>query len=54
VEIGLASDTQTEIISGLSEGDEVITSSTTGTGTTRQGTSSSPFSGQLRMGGFGR
>lgn len=57
VETGLTSDTQTEIISGLAEGDEVITSSSTSTGTTRQGTSSSPFSGQLRIGGgsgFGR
>lgn len=55
VETGLISDTQTEIISGLSEGDEVITSTITST-TTRQGTSSSPFSGQLRIGGggFGR
>jgi len=55
VEIGLTSDTQTEILSGLSEGDEVITSVTTGTGSTRQGTSS-PFSGQFRIGGggFGR
>lgn len=55
VETGLTSDTQTEIISGISEGDEVITSTTTST-STRQGTSSSPFSGQLRIGGggFGR
>jgi multidrug efflux pump subunit AcrA (membrane-fusion protein) len=52
VEIGLASDTQTEIVSGLAEGDVIITSSTTGTGTTtRQSTSSSPFSSQLRIGG---
>lgn len=55
VETGLTSDTQTEIISGLAEGDEVITSVTTSTSGTRQGTSSSPFSGQLRIGGgFGR
>lgn len=53
VEIGLASDTQTEIVSGLSEGDEVITSTMTSTSTTRQGTSTSPFSGNLRIGGAG-
>ncbi len=54
VETGLASDSQIEIISGLSEGDEVITGTTTGTTSVRQGTSS-PFSGQLRIGGgFGR
>jgi len=47
VETGLASDTQTEIVSGLSEGDEVITG-TISTTTTRQGTS--VFGG---MGGFG-
>ncbi len=54
VETGLASDTQTEIVSDLAEGDEVITGTTAGTGTVRQGTSSSPFSGNLRIGGFGR
>jgi RND family efflux transporter MFP subunit len=49
VETGLTSDSQTEILSGLSEGDEVITSVVTTT--TRQGTS--VFGGQLRIGGFG-
>lgn len=40
VQIGLSSDTQTEIVSGLSEGDEVIT----GTATTTPGaTGTSPF-----------
>lgn len=52
VETGLTSDTQTEILSGLSEGDEVITG-TVSTTTTRQGSSSSPFSGNVRFGGFG-
>lgn len=40
VEIGLASDSQTEIISGLSEGDIVITSTTQTTSTTTQQTKS--------------
>lgn len=40
VEIGLASDSQTEIISGLSEGDMVVTSSTQTTSTTTQQTKS--------------
>lgn len=49
VETGLTSATQTEIISGLSEGDEVITS-TISTGT-NQSSGSSPFGG---TGGFMR
>lgn len=55
VEIGISSDTQTEVISGLSEGDEVIT----GTLTPQQGGSGSIFGGggfgqgALRPGGFG-
>jgi len=48
VEVGLSSDTQTEIISGLSEGDEVITSSTSSTTDNQSGRS--VFSG----GGAGR
>ena len=40
IEIGLASDSQTEIISGLSEGDIVITSTTQTTSTTTQQTKS--------------
>ena len=51
VEIGDSSDSQTEIISGLSEGDTIITN-TVSTATTTS-SSSSPFSGGLRMGGFG-
>lgn len=45
VETGLTSDTDTEIISGLSVGDTIVTSivTTTGTGTRSQG--ASPFSG---------
>lgn len=48
VEIGESSDTQTEILSGLSVGDEVITSVVTQTTTGTSG--NSPFGGQ---GGFG-
>lgn len=47
VEIGLQSDSKTEIVSGLSEGDTIVTSSTSATTTTTQG--QSVFSG----GGFG-
>jgi multidrug efflux pump subunit AcrA (membrane-fusion protein) len=43
VEIGLANDTQTEITSGISEGDEVVTGSTTASTTTKTATTS-PFS----------
>ncbi len=43
VEVGLSSDTQTEIVSGLSDGDEVITG-TISSGQTLQG-GSSPFGG---------
>jgi membrane fusion protein, macrolide-specific efflux system len=49
VEVGDSSDSQTEIISGLSEGDTVVTSTIS---TTTQ-SSSSPFSGGLRFGSFG-
>jgi len=48
VEVGISSDTQTEIISGLSEGEEVITSRVSGA--TIQ-TGSSPFGGIPGMGG---
>jgi multidrug efflux pump subunit AcrA (membrane-fusion protein) len=53
VEVGNANDTQTEIISGVSEGDVVVTGSTGGTSTTRSTTTSSPFSafGGRGMGG---
>lgn len=47
VETGLSSSTQTEIVSGVSEGDEVVTG-TVSTGS--QSSSASPFS---RTGGFG-
>ncbi len=51
VEVGLSSDTQTEIVSGLSEGEDVITSAiTTTSGTTQQQGGISPFGGG---GGFG-
>lgn len=50
VEIGLASDSQTEIVSGLSEGDTVVTSTTQATGITTQQTKS-VFGGGLGGGG---
>lgn len=51
IEIGNSSDTQTEILSGLSEGDNVVT----GVATTQQSgaSSASPFSTNLRLGGGG-
>jgi hypothetical protein len=49
VEIGLTSDTQTEIISGLSEGDTVITGTVTTSSTTR---STSIFGGVGGRGAF--
>jgi macrolide-specific efflux system membrane fusion protein len=52
VETGLASDSQTEIISGLSEGDTIVTSVSTGSTKTTTGTTSvfSPF-GRTSSGG---
>jgi len=50
VEIGLTSNTQTEIVSGVSEGDDVVTGTVT---QGRQTSGASPFSGGLRPGGFG-
>jgi len=52
VETGVASDTNTEIISGISEGDMVVTSVSTSTTTTKSGTTTSPFS--MFGGGAGR
>lgn len=49
VEIGISSDTATEVISGVSEGDEVIMGASTGTSLTGNG-STSPFS-TFRFGG---
>lgn len=51
VTIGDSSDSQTEILSGLSEGDTVVTSAISPTTTSTSTTS--PFSGGLRLGGFG-
>lgn len=51
VEVGASSDTQTEIISGLSEGDNVITNSTATS--TQQSGSTSVFSGTRGFGGGG-
>lgn len=47
VEVGDSSDSQTEIISGLAEGDTVVTSTIS---TTTTSSSSSPFSSGLRIG----
>jgi macrolide-specific efflux system membrane fusion protein len=52
VQVGDTSDSQTVITSGLSEGDTVVTS-VTSPSTTSTSTSASPFSGGLRLGGFG-
>ena len=51
VEVGLSSDSQTEIISGMTEGTEVVTAITSPGAQTSSGTSS-PF-GTMRMGGMG-
>lgn len=52
VTIGDSSDTQTEISSGLSEGQTIVTG-TISTVTNTGSTGTSPFSGNLRFGGFG-
>lgn len=49
---GITSDTDTEITSGLSEGDTVVTS-TVSTSTSGAGTSTSPFGGNVRFSGSG-
>jgi macrolide-specific efflux system membrane fusion protein len=51
VQVGDSSNSQTVITSGLSEGDTVVTSAIS-SGTTST-TTTSPFSGGLRIGGFG-
>lgn len=51
IEVGLSSETQIEVTSGLSEGDVVITGFSTG-GNSRTGASTSPFS-TFRVGGAG-
>lgn len=51
VELGLSSDSQTEIVSGLQVGDEVVTSAIT-TGAVSATTGASPF-GAIGRGGFG-
>jgi multidrug efflux pump subunit AcrA (membrane-fusion protein) len=54
VEIGISSDTQTEIISGVSEGETVVTSSTTGVAkTTTTSAFSSGGGGRAVFGGMG-
>jgi len=52
VQTGDTSDSQTVITSGLSEGETVVTSVISTTSTTST-TGASPFSGGLRLGGFG-
>ena len=54
VETGLSDTTQTEIISGLNEGDTVVTSSSTTKTTTTSTTTKSIFSGSGLGGGMGR
>jgi hypothetical protein len=49
--VGISSDTQIEITSGLSEGEVVITGRLTGA---KIQTGSSPFGGMPGMGGAGR
>lgn len=53
VELGLSSDTQTEVISGLDEGEEVVTSITTQNQGQQQSTSPFGGGGVFRPGGFG-
>jgi multidrug efflux pump subunit AcrA (membrane-fusion protein) len=50
VQVGVSSDTQTEIVSGLSEGDEVVVSTSTG-GTSGNSAFSSSGRGMFGMGG---
>ncbi len=45
VEVGGSNDTQTEVVAGLNEGDEVVTSTITSSTTTGTTTTASPFSG---------
>ncbi len=52
VQVGDTSGSQTVITSGLSEGETVVTSAIS-TATTTSSATSSPFSGGLRLGGFG-
>lgn len=54
VEIGSSNDTQTEIISGINEGDEVITSSASSTNGAGSQGATSPFGGFGGRGGSGR
>ncbi|MDO8461187.1 MAG: hypothetical protein Q7S38_01955, partial [bacterium] len=57
VEVGISGDTQTEITSGLSEGDEVITGTITNSSSQRNGsvfgTGTGGGAGAFRPGGFG-
>ena len=53
VTVGDKSDTQTEIISGVNEGDIVVTAIINPNQNSRSNTSTSPFSGNRGFGGFG-
>jgi HlyD family secretion protein len=53
VEIGIASDSDSEIISGLSEGDQIVTRTITGTTTTQTASAPSLLGGNTRGGGAG-
>lgn len=57
VEVGLSSDTQSEILSGIKEGDTVVTSIIQSANSTQQGQTQSPFGGfgggGFRLGGGG-
>ncbi len=52
VEIGLSNDTETEIISGINEGDSIVTASTSTSKTTSSTTTASPFSAIGGRGGM--
>lgn len=54
VETGKSNDTQTEIVSGINEGETIVIGQTTGVGSSVQGTTTSPFGGTSRgLGGAG-
>jgi len=53
VTVGLSNDLETEIVSGLSEGDVVTTGTTTNSGVTGSGSATSLFGGSNRGGGMG-
>ena len=54
METGLSSDTETEITSGLSEGDTVVTNIVSSTSTQQSNGQTQSAFGNTRIGGFGR